>query len=312
MTIHKSVLLEEALAGLNLKEGMTVVDATLGGGGHSCKILEAIGDSGTLIAIDRDVAAINNFAEFQIPIYKNRNIYLVNDNFADLGKILESLNIEKVDAILADFGLSSDQLDDKDRGFSFNSETLLDMRMDKSQELTAGDVVNKYSREDLIRIIRDLGEEKLASRIVQRIIAAREIGEIIKTDELVKIIGEATPEKYKHKKIHFATKTFQAIRMEVNQELESIKSFLEAAIGGLREGGRLAVISFHSGEDRLVKNTFREAKVDCECPIEFPVCRCNRRAKIKIITSRPLVSAAAELAVNPRARSAKLRIAEKI
>lgn len=319
MTIHKSVLLEEALAGLNLKEGMIVVDATLGGGGHSCKILEAIGDSGTLIAIDRDVAAINNFAEFQIPAYKNKNIYLVNDNFADLGKILESLNIEKaclpvgkVDAILADFGLSSDQLDDKDRGFSFNSETLLDMRMDKSQELTAGDVVNKYSREDLIRIIRDLGEEKLASRIVQRIIAAREIGEIIKTDELVKIIGEATPEKYKHKKIHFATKTFQAIRMEVNQELESIKSFLEAAIGSLNENGRLAVISFHSGEDRLVKNTFREAKVDCECPIEFPVCRCNRRAKIKIITSRPLVSAAAELAVNPRARSAKLRIAEKI
>jgi len=243
---------------------------------------------------------------------KEENVYLVNDNFANLENILESLEIEGVDAIMADFGLSSDQLDDKERGFSFNSQTPLDMRMDKSQELTAKDVVNKYSREDLNKIIRDLGEEKFAGRIAKKIAEAREIKEIESTSELLEIISQAIPEKYKHKKIHWATKTFQAIRMEVNQELESIKEFIRVAIEKLNSEGRLAVISFHSGEDRIVKNIFKEAQVNCVCPVEFPVCRCTTRAKIKNITKKPKVASEIELKENPRARSAKLRIVEKI
>ncbi|EKE21031.1 MAG: S-adenosyl-methyltransferase MraW [uncultured bacterium] len=315
MTIHKSVLLDETIAGLNLKNGMVVVDATLGGAGHSRKILEAIGDDGILIAIDRDAEALERFKnkiKKENLNIKEENVYLVNDNFANLENILESLEIEGVDAIMADFGLSSDQLDDKERGFSFNSQTPLDMRMDKSQELTAKDVVNKYSREDLNKIIRDLGEEKFAGRIAKKIAEAREIKEIESTSELLEIISQAIPEKYKHKKIHWATKTFQAIRMEVNQELESIKEFIRVAIEKLNSEGRLAVISFHSGEDRIVKNIFKEAQVNCVCPVEFPVCRCTTRAKIKNITKKPKVASEIELKENPRARSAKLRIVEKI
>ncbi|KKP57368.1 MAG: Ribosomal RNA small subunit methyltransferase H [Candidatus Moranbacteria bacterium GW2011_GWF1_34_10] len=315
MTIHKSVLLKEVLEGLNLKDGMLAIDATLGGGGHSLEILKRILPNGKLIAIDRDSEALERFKnkiKKENLNIKEENLILVKDNFGNLESILESLKIEKVDAIMADFGLSSDQLEDKERGFSFNSETQLDMRMNKSQELTARDIVNKYSREDLNRIIRDLGEEKLASRVAQKIIEAREVKEINNTDELVKIISQAIPEKYKHRKIHWATKTFQAIRMEVNQELESIEKFTSAAIGKLNKGGRLAVISFHSGEDRIVKNIFKEAQVNCICPIEFPICQCTKRATIKIITKKPITALAEELKENPRARSAKLRIIEKI
>jgi len=315
MTIHKSVLLDEAIEGLNLKEGMTVVDATLGGGGHSVEILKRILPEGKLIAIDRDADAIKRFKhkikELKIKV-KPQNLVLVQNNFSELGQILRENVDEKVDAILADFGLSSDQLDDKARGFSFNSTAPLDMRMDKRQEINAKDVVNRYSRESLIKIIRDLGEEKLANRIVSKIIEAREEKEIERADELVEIISQAVPERYKHKKIHFATKTFQAIRMEVNQELESIDKFVGEAIEGLNKSGRLVVISFHSGEDRLVKQAFRKAQINCVCPIEFPVCRCSVRAKIKAITKKPVVASKTEIENNPRSRSAKLRIVEKI
>ncbi|MFA6184044.1 MAG: 16S rRNA (cytosine(1402)-N(4))-methyltransferase RsmH [Parcubacteria group bacterium] len=315
MTIHKSVLLEEAISGLNLKEGMTVVDATLGGGGHSIEILKIILPEGRLIAIDRDAEAIKRFKnkikELKIKI-KPQNLILVQNNFSQLNQILRDNAIEKVDAILADFGLSSDQLDNKERGFSFNSKSVLDMRMDKRQEITAQDIVNRYSQESLIKIIRDLGEEKFAFRIVEKIVQARKEKEIERTDELVKIISQAIPERDKRKKIHFATKTFQAIRMEVNQELENINKFLGEAISGLIVGGRLAVISFHSGEDRLVKNIFKEARVNCICPVEFPVCRCKVRAKIKAITKKPTVASKKEIEINPRSRSAKLRIIERI
>lgn len=315
MTIHKSVMLEEAIEGLNLKEGITVVDATLGGGGHSIEILKRILPGGKLIAIDRDADAIKRFKhkvkELKIKI-EPQNLILVQSNFSELGQILRENVDEKVDAILADFGLSSDQLDDKARGFSFNSKAPLDMRMNKRQEISAKDVVNRYSRESLIKIIRDLGEEKLADRIVSKIIEAREEKEIEKTDELVEIISRAIPERYKHKKIHFATKTFQAIRMEVNQELESIDKFVTEAIDGLNKSGRLVVISFHSGEDRLVKKAFRKAQINCVCPIEFPVCRCSVRAKIKTITKKPVMASKTEIESNPRSRSAKLRIVEKI
>lgn len=322
MTIHKSVLLNEAVEGLNLKEGMTVVDATLGGGGHSIEILKRILPTGKLIAIDRDGEALERFKnkiKKENLNIKDDNLILVRDNFANLNNILEDLKNEKaclpagrVDAIMADFGLSSDQLDDKERGFSFSSQTSLDMRMDKNQELTAKDVINKYSREDLNRIIRDLGEEKFSGRIAEKIVQAREVKEIKNTAELLDIISQAIPEKYKHKKIHWATKTFQAIRMEVNQELESIKKFAGDAIEKLNPGGRLAIISFHSGEDRLVKNIFKEAQVNCICPVEFPVCRCDVRAKIKSITKKPITASETELKENPRARSAKLRIVERI
>lgn len=314
-TVHRSVLLDEVIDGLNLKEGITAIDATLGGGGHSIEILRRILPTGKLIVIDRDNEALERFKnkiKKENLNIKEENLILVKDNFANLDKILESLDIEMVDVIMADFGLSSDQLDDRERGFSFSSKTELDMRMDKSQELTAKDVVNNYSKEELVRIIRELGEEKMAGKIVQKIVAEREKGEIKNTDELLEIISQAIPEKYKHKKIHWATKTFQAIRMEVNQELESIKEFTHAAIDKLNKGGRLAVISFHSGEDRIVKNIFKEAQVNCICPIEFPVCRCTKRATIKIITKKPIIASVEELKENPRARSAKLRIAEKI
>lgn len=315
MTKHKSVMLKEAIEGLNLKEGITVVDATLGGGGHSVEILKKILPGGKLIAIDRDREAIRRFKnkikELDIKI-ESQNLILVQNNFSELDQILKENVTDKVDAILADFGLSSDQLDDKERGFSFKSKAKLDMRMDKRQEITASDVINRYSKESLIRIIRDLGEEKYANRIAEKIIQAREEKEIEKTDELVKIIAQAIPERDKQKKIHFATRTFQAIRMEVNQELESIEKFIREAVDGLNKGGRLVVISFHSGEDRLVKDAFKKAQINCVCPIEFPVCRCETRAKIKAITKKPIIASEDEIEKNPRSRSAKLRIVEKI
>ncbi|KKP68726.1 MAG: Ribosomal RNA small subunit methyltransferase H [Candidatus Moranbacteria bacterium GW2011_GWE1_35_17] len=314
-TVHKSVLLEEAVEGLNLKNGSVVVDATLGGGGHSIEILKKILPGGKLIAIDRDAQAIEKFKSkiraLDIKI-KPQDLILIQSNFSELDQILRDNMIEKVDAILADFGLSSDQLDDKARGFSFNSESALDMRMDQRQKMTAKDIINRYSQESLVKIIRNLGEEKFANRVAQKIVEAREIKEIESTAELLEIISQAIPEKYKHKKIHWATKTFQAIRMEVNQELESIKEFIQVAIEKLNSEGRLAVISFHSGEDRIVKNIFKEAQVNCVCPVEFPVCRCTTRAKIKNITKKPRVASEIELKENPRARSAKLRIVEKI
>ena len=315
MTIHKSVMLEEAIEGLNLKNGQIAVDATLGGGGHSCEILKKIGKNGILIAIDRDEGAIGRFKhkiKDEGLDKKSENIILVKDNFANIKNILRGLNIKKVDAVLADFGLSSDQLDDSVRGFSFNSHARLDMRMDKCQELSAYEVVNDYSEEKLNKIIREFGEEKFTRKIVGKIIKTRTDRKIETVNELVDIILEVIPEKYKHQKIHPATRTLQAIRMEVNRELESIEEFIQGVVYKISAGGRLVVISFHSGEDRLVKHIFKEMAIDCDCPPDFPVCRCDRRAKIRIITKKPKIATVEELAKNPRARSAKLRIVEKI
>lgn len=313
MTVHKSVLPKETIEGLNLKEGMMVVDATLGGGGHSLKILEKIGKEGTLIVIDRDKEALERFKN-KIKDLKisEKNLITVWDNFSNLANILENLKIEKVDAILADFGLSSDQLDDNERGFSFNSDASLDMRMNQAQELSAREVVNNYPKKDLNKIIRDWGEEKFSQSIARNIEQKRKEKEIINVSELVEIISQSVPEKYKHQRIHFATRTFQAIRMEVNEELRSIEIFLESAIAKLKKEGRLVAISFHSGEDRIVKNIFKEAVVNCECPVEFPICSCTRRAQIKIITKKPIGATDKEIKENPRSRSAKLRIAQKI
>lgn len=326
MTIHKPVLLKEAIELLNLKPGMTVVDATLGGGGHSIEILKRIMPSGNLIAVDQDEEAVK---EFQIKLkglklnLKKENVVLANDNFARLKNILERLKIKKVGAVIADLGISSDQLENAKRGFSFMKDGPLDMRMGKSlritnlyestnNKLTAKSIVNGYPEKELVRVLREYGEEKYAKIIAREIRKRREIREIRTTKELVEIIGQAIPEKYKHQKINFATKTFQALRIEVNSELENLKKFLSEAVEVLEKSGRLAVISFHSGEDRIVKNFFRENARGCVCPPNFPICRCGKKKTLKIIARKPIAPSEEEIRDNPRARSAKLRIAEKI
>lgn len=312
-TTHKSVLLEETIDALNLKPGMTVVDATLGGGGHSGKILEKIGKEGMLVAIDQDAEAIDMFRKsISSELRTTDNLYLIHDSFSNLRNILADLKIEKVDAILADIGISSDQLEDKDRGISFQSDGFLDMRMDRSRGITAADMLNTYEEDELKKILKEYGNEQYANSIVRKIIATRKEKPFTWTSELVDVIGNAVPSAYKHKKIHYATKTFQALRIEVNRELEALDSFLSQAVEILKPGGRLAIIAFHSGEDSLVKHTFRENARGCICPSEFPVCRCHRKPKVKLITRKPVVPGEEEISKNPRARSAKLRVVEKI
>ncbi|MDH4330129.1 MAG: 16S rRNA (cytosine(1402)-N(4))-methyltransferase RsmH [Candidatus Moranbacteria bacterium] len=314
MSIHKTVLLEEAVKGLNLKKGLVVVDATLGGGGHSLRILEKILPGGKLISIDRDENAIKGFRnkidELNLKI-EPQELILINDNFSNIGEALDELGIEKVDAILADFGLSSDQLDSNERGFSFQSDSKLDMRMDQKQALDAYQVINEYSFEELERIIRIFGDEKFSKKIAREIESRREKAPIETTKELVEIVEKAIPNSQKKRGINPATKTFQAIRMEVNQEIESIEKFLQESINRLNSEGRLSVISFHSGEDRVVKNIFKESANDCICPKEFPVCVCDKKAEIEIITKKPIVPSDVEIEENPRSRSAKLRIVQK-
>ena len=315
MTIHKSVLLEEAIESLNLKAGDVVVDGTLGGGGHSLAILRKIAPEGKLIAIDRDPTAIEKFKkeieDSDINIEMG-NVFLANDNFSNLEKILSELGIESVDGVLADFGFSSDQIEDPERGFSFQRESVLDMRMDQRQKKTAEIIVNEYEEDALEKIIRELGEEKFSQSIVHAIVQKRSEKKIESTSDLVKIIEGAVPDFYKRKRIHFATKTFQAIRMEVNNELESIRKFIPQAIVSLKKGGRVAVISFHSGEDRIAKEVLRTNAGGCICPPEFPICQCGIEPKVKIINKRAIVASAEEQEENPRSRSAKMRVAEKI
>lgn len=327
MTIHKSVLLDETIEALNLKEGMIVVDATLGGGGHSREILKKIGDDGKLIAFDWDEEAIERFTNVECQmsneeekrlIYKKGkiakigNIVLVNESFANIGEVLNSLQINKVDAIVADLGISSDQLDDARRGLSFQQDAELDMRLDRSKTLTAAQVVNSYSEEDLKKIIREYGDEKFAARIASAIAKARNEAPIKDTKQLAMLIANAVPEMYRRGRIHPATKTFQALRIEVNGELDAIKVFMPQAIEALAPKGRLAIISFHSGEDSIVKSILREYARGCICPPEMPVCVCGHEAAIKLITRKPVVPSEEEIARNPRSRSAKLRVAEKL
>ena len=306
MTIHKPVLLKETIDALNLKNDSVVVDATFGGGGHSQEILKII-TNGKLIGIDADQRAIESFEKEN---GQDARIILVNDNFSNLEDILESLKIEKVDAILADLGWSSDQLIGK--GMSFMQDERLDMRLDETQEITAEKVVNDYSEEDLRKIIQDYGEERFAKSVARKIVAKREEKKIETTGELAEIITMAMPDKYKHGRIHPATRTFQAIRIEVNHELDNLEKFLPAAVAGLKSGGRLAVIAFHSLEDRIVKKIFRENARGCICPPDFPQCVCDQVPIVKVITKKPIVAEEAEILDNPRARSAKLRVAEKL
>jgi len=321
MTIHKPVLLKETIENLNLKSGAVVVDATLGGGGHSQEILKKIGGDGKLIAFDQDMDAIERFIKTtnhkpqttkNSKIKKIGNLYLVNDNFENLKDILADLKIKKVDAILADLGISSDQLEDENRGISFQKDAPLDMRMDQTKGIIAADVLNTYSEKELARVLREYGDEQYAKTIARNIVRARDKNLLVRTSELVEIVRHSVPPAYKNKKLHFATKTFQALRMEVNHEKESLDSFLSQAVEVIKSHGKLAIITFHSGEDALVKHVLRENARGCICPPEFPVCRCGQKPKIRLITKKPIVPSEAEVGKNPRSRSAKLRVAEKM
>ncbi|HEX8974429.1 MAG TPA: 16S rRNA (cytosine(1402)-N(4))-methyltransferase RsmH [Patescibacteria group bacterium] len=315
MTVHKTVLLKETIEALDLKPGMIVVDATLGGGGHSLEVLRKIGEKGKLIAFDRDVDAIRRFEKRlevgAAGVFGKENVHIFHDNYSVLKDSLASIGISSVDAILADLGISSDQLADEQRGMSFQSDAPLDMRMDQTKGITASGVVNTYAEQELARILKEYGDEQYARAIAKNIVAEREKAPFESTSQLVALIERSVPPAYRHKKIHFATKTFQALRIEVNQELESLKSFLFQAVEILKPGGRLAIITFHSGEDALVKHTLRENARGCICPPEFPVCQCGRKPLVEIITRRPIVPSEDEVVENPRSRSAKLRVVRK-
>ena len=306
---HISVLLEECIEGLNIKPDGTYVDGTLGGAGHSSRIAAEL-TTGHHIGIDRDPVALKAAGERLKP-YADR-VTLVHSNFCEIAKVLDDLNIEGVDGILLDLGVSSPQLDDGDRGFSYMVDAPLDMRMNNEDVLSADTIVNTWSYDELKRILYDYGEERYAPKIAAAICSRREEKPIRTTLELVDIIRGAMPAAALREKQHPAKRSFQAIRIAVNDELNSVAKVMEDAIPRLNPGGRLAVITFHSLEDRIVKNAMANAAKGCTCPPNFPVCVCGKKPQVKIITRKPIVSGDEELERNPRARSAKLRICEKI
>ena len=304
---HVTVLLDEAVEALCIREDGVYFDLTLGGGGHSAEILKRL-TTGKLIGIDQDETAIRACTE-RFSSYGDR-FTVVRDNFGNLPEISRRLGILGADGILMDLGVSSPQLDEAERGFSYMQDAPLDMRMDQRQELTAQTVVNTYSESELTRILYDYGEERWAARIVKFISEARAQKPIQTTGELVEIIKKAIPKGARADGGHPAKRTFQAIRIEVNDELGVLERTLEAGLDLLKPGGRMAVITFHSLEDRMVKNAFLQAAKGCTCPREFPVCVCGKRPKIKIVTRKPILPGDRELSRNSRAQSAKLRVAE--
>ena len=306
---HVSVLLEECIEGLHIKPDGIYVDGTLGGAGHSSRIA-ALLTSGHHIGIDRDPIALKAAAPRLEP-WKDR-VTLVHSNFCEIAQVLQNLGISGVDGILLDLGVSSPQLDDGERGFSYMVDAPLDMRMNNEDILTADMVVNTWSFEELKRILYDYGEERYAPKIAAAICKRRESAPIHTTLELVDIIRGAMPPAALREKQHPAKRSFQAIRIAVNDELGSVEKVMRDAIPCLNPGGRLAVITFHSLEDRIVKNAMANAAKGCTCPPNFPVCVCGKKPQVKLITRKPIVSGEAELAANPRARSAKLRICEKL
>ena len=306
---HVSVLLEECIEGLNIKPDGIYVDGTLGGAGHSSRIAAKL-TTGRHIGIDRDPVALKAAAERLKP-WEDR-VTLVHSNFCEIAKVLDDLDIEGVDGILLDLGVSSPQLDDGERGFSYMVDAPLDLRMNNEDSLSADTVVNTWSYEDLKKILYEYGEERYAPKIAAAICSRRETAPIRTTLELVDIIRGAMPASALREKQHPAKRSFQAIRIAVNDELNSVAKVMEDAIPRLNKGGRLAVITFHSLEDRIVKNAMANAAKGCTCPPNFPVCVCGKKPQVKIITRKPIVSGEEELERNPRARSAKLRICEKL
>ena len=306
---HRPVLLDECLEALNIRPNGIYIDGTLGRAGHSLEIARRL-TTGRLISIDRDETAIEAAKE-RLKDYMD-HVTLVHSNFDRVGEILEELNISGVDGMLFDLGVSSPQLDEAQRGFSYMNDAPLDMRMDRTAYLTARHVVNEWSYEELRRILFDFGEERYAPAIAKGICRAREAAPIETTAQLVDIIKSSMPPAALREKQHPAKRSFQAIRIAVNGELDALPPMLEAAAEVLNVGGRLAVISFHSLEDRIIKKTMQELATGCTCPSNFPVCVCGKKPKMKLVSRKPIVSGAAELEYNPRARSAKLRVAEKL
>lgn len=306
---HVSVLLEECLDGLNIRPEGIYVDGTLGGAGHSSRIAQRL-TTGRLIGIDRDPVALEAASRRLAP-YADR-VRLVHANFCELDRVLEEMGIAGVDGILLDLGVSSPQLDEARRGFSYMNDAPLDMRMNEQDSLSAWDVVNTWPREELKRILYDYGEERYAPQIAAAIARRREEAPIASTLELVDVIRSAMPPQALREKQHPAKRSFQAIRIAVNDELGAVERVMERAIPKLNPGGRLCIITFHSLEDRIVKNAMAGAAKGCTCPPSFPVCVCGNKPKVKLISRKPIVSGEAELERNPRARSAKLRICEKL
>ncbi len=309
MDAHIPVLLSECIEGLNIRPDGTYVDGTLGRGGHSAKIAARL-TTGRLIGIDRDATAIKEAGERLGGV--SARLDLVHGNFRDLGSILDGLGIERADGMLFDLGVSSPQLDDGSRGFSYMRDAPLDMRMDRDDALTARDIVNGWSEAELRKIFFEYGEERYSQRIAAAIVKRRETRPIETTFELVDVIKSAMPAQALREKQHPAKRCFQALRIAVNDELGALREVLDTAIERLAPGGRLCVISFHSLEDRIVKNAIRAHENGCTCPPEFPVCVCGFQKTVFSVTRKPVTASQDELETNPRSRSAKLRIAEKI
>ena len=304
---HKSILLNEVIESLNIKSDGIYVDGTLGGAGHSFEIAKRL-TSGKLIGIDQDEDAIKASTKRLEPFIENGNAVIVRDNYQNIKEVLNDMSITGVGGILLDLGVSSYQFDEADRGFSYRYDAPLDMRMDRRQELSAYTIVNEYSENDLYRILRDYGEEKFAKNIAKHIVAARAANPIKTTFELNEIIKESIPAKMRSGKGHPSKQTFQAIRIECNRELEVLESALGDMISLLKPDGRLAIITFHSLEDRMVKNVFRKLQNPCICPPNFPVCTCGRKPLGETLTRKPILPSEEEMEENPRSKPAKLRV----
>ena len=306
---HISVLRNECIEGLKIRPDGIYVDGTLGGAGHAAEVLKRLGPDGRLIGIDQDEVAVANGQE-KLGMFSN--VTIVRDNFRNFAAIMETLGIQTVDGVLLDLGVSSKQLDDGERGFSYMQDAPLDMRMDRRNPRTAAEIVNQYSQEELRRIIQVYGEERWSARIASFIVQEREKEPIRTTGDLVRIIKEAVPKGARQDGPHPAKRTFQALRIEVNQELSILEGAIRDMAERLSPGGRICILTFHSLEDRIVKQTFRSLENPCTCPKDFPVCVCGKKQVLRVITRKPILPGAEEVKENPRSRSAKLRIAERV
>ena len=306
---HKSVLLYETVDSLNIKPDGIYVDGTLGGGGHAFEVASRLGENGRLIGIDQDADAIQA-ATKRLEPFKEK-VTIVRSNYRNIREVLTGLGIQKVDGIYLDLGVSSYQLDTAERGFTYRENAPLDMRMDQRNEKTAADIVNDYTEMELFRVIRDYGEDKFAKNIAKHIVRARENGRIETTDQLVEIIKAAIPAKMRQEGGHPAKRTFQAIRIELNKELEVLTDSIDTMIDLLNPDGRLSIITFHSLEDRIVKLRFRDNENPCVCPPNLPVCVCGKKSKGKVVTRKPIIPADEEIEENKRSKSSKLRVFER-
>ncbi|GCA65991.1 ribosomal RNA small subunit methyltransferase H [Mediterraneibacter butyricigenes] len=306
---HTSVLLHETVDGLNIRPDGIYVDATLGGGGHAFQVCSRLDSKGRFIGIDQDAAAIEA-ASARLSVFGEK-VTIIRSNYCDMKARLQEIGIDKVDGIMIDLGVSSYQLDTADRGFSYRMDAPLDMRMDQRQTMTAKDIVNTYSEMELFHVIRDYGEDRFAKNIAKHIVAERQKSPIETTGQLVEIIRQSIPMKVQKTTGHPAKRTFQAIRIELNRELDVLKDTLDDMIDLLNPGGRLCVITFHSLEDRIVKSNFRRNENPCTCPSDFPVCVCGKVSKGRVVTRKPILPGEEELEVNSRSKSAKLRIFER-